>query len=129
MGPASSAVRDDPDNRRFSAAQVRVVWLLWANVLFGFGTGLYFIVSRCSAGQFGWRGAHYVPAAILAAMGIVTMSFLREDPGETEAKRSTDGSESGSSGTPRPRWRCAFAGAIVLLPLWRFTATRPSAPR
>ena len=214
----------DADDRRFSAAQVRVVWLLWAtygafyfcrqnvaaavpglgeemelsraeigtilgalklaygigqfvngqlaervparvllavgmfgsaamNVLFGFGTGLYFllfvwaangycqalgwtptmrvasrwfapekrgravgiigtgyqlagaatfVVSGWAAGQYGWRAAHYVPAAILATMGIVTLLWVREQPPASEAQ-ATRGTPDGEPTTAAPR--------------------------
>jgi sugar phosphate permease len=39
-----------------------------------------FVVAGWAASQFGWRGAHWVSAAILGAMGLVTLVFLREDP-------------------------------------------------
>jgi sugar phosphate permease len=39
-----------------------------------------FVVAGWAASQFGWRGAHWVSAGILAAMGVVTLIFLREEP-------------------------------------------------
>ena len=41
---------------------------------------LTFVVSGWAASQFGWRGAHWVSAGLLAAMGVVTLLFLRETP-------------------------------------------------
>lgn len=59
--------------------------------------GLTFIVSTWSAATYGWRGALFVPSAILAAGGLFMLLFLRESPEERsrvdsdDATRSTNG--------------------------------------
>ena len=76
-----------------------------------------FVVSGWAAGQFGWRAAHYIPAAILAAMGIVTLIWVREVPGdramERQASRSPD-----TGSTPRPRWTETLWVTIANPRLW-----------
>jgi sugar phosphate permease len=42
--------------------------------------GLTYVVAGQSAALFGWRGALWVPAALLAAAGVFMLFFLREAP-------------------------------------------------
>jgi len=44
---------------------------------------LTFVVAGWAAGKFGWRGALYIPAAILTVAAIHMLFFLREKPGES----------------------------------------------
>jgi len=44
--------------------------------------GLTYLVASYSAQFMGWRGALYAPAAILAAMGVAMLLFLKDAPGE-----------------------------------------------
>jgi OPA family glycerol-3-phosphate transporter-like MFS transporter len=48
---------------------------------------LTFVVAGWAVSMSGWRGAHFVSAAILASMGVVTLLFVREEPpGEAGAE-------------------------------------------
>jgi sugar phosphate permease len=49
--------------------------------------GLTFVIAGQAAGLFGWRGALYVPAVLLALVGVFMLVFLRESPSEA-TKRS-----------------------------------------
>ena len=44
--------------------------------------GLTFLIAGKSVEAFGWRGAFYVPAVMLAAAGVVTLLCLRESPAD-----------------------------------------------
>jgi sugar phosphate permease len=44
--------------------------------------GLTYIVAGQAAARLGWRGALYVPAALLTATGLIMLVFLRETPEE-----------------------------------------------
>lgn len=46
--------------------------------------GLTYLVSGQAAQQLGWRGALWVPSALLAAAGVVMLVFLRESPDEDD---------------------------------------------
>jgi sugar phosphate permease len=50
---------------------------------------LTFVVAGWAAEKFGWRGALYVPAVILAASAVHMLIFLKEAPGES--RDSTEG--------------------------------------
>lgn len=47
--------------------------------------GLTYLVAGQAAERFGWRGALYVPAALLAATGVFMLIFLRDAPNDAEA--------------------------------------------
>jgi sugar phosphate permease len=47
--------------------------------------GLTYLVAGQSAQNFGWRGALWVPAALLAAAGVFMLVCLRETPDERDA--------------------------------------------
>jgi OPA family glycerol-3-phosphate transporter-like MFS transporter len=55
--------------------------------------GLTYLVASVSASQFGWRGALYVPAAILTASALFMLLFLEDTPLASREKGS-DGSPS-----------------------------------
>ena len=44
--------------------------------------GLTYVVAGQAAQHFGWRGALYVPAAIVAASGVFMLMFLRDSPAD-----------------------------------------------
>lgn len=46
-----------------------------------------FVVSGWSAELLGWRGAHFIPAGMLALMGVFTLVALREDPDDARPAR------------------------------------------
>jgi MFS transporter, OPA family, glycerol-3-phosphate transporter len=48
--------------------------------------GLTYIIAGQAAERLGWRGALYVPAALLAAAGVVMLLFLRESPAAEEGE-------------------------------------------
>jgi sugar phosphate permease len=45
---------------------------------------LTYVIAGFATREFGWRGAFYVPAALLAASGVFMLLFLRESPAEAE---------------------------------------------
>ncbi len=47
------------------------------------------ILAAYSAEYFGWRGAMYVPAAVLVASSMVMFAFLKEHPDDVAALKST----------------------------------------
>ena len=47
--------------------------------------GLTYVIAGQAADHFGWRGALYVPAAIVAASGVFMLIFLRDAPAEETA--------------------------------------------
>jgi sugar phosphate permease len=51
-----------------------------------FMAGVTYLVAGVSVHWFGWRGAFYVPAALLAAAAIHMLVFLRESPGGADAR-------------------------------------------
>jgi sugar phosphate permease len=49
-----------------------------------FMAGVTYLVAGASVHWLGWRGAFYVPAALLTAAAVHMLVFLRESPGDTE---------------------------------------------
>jgi sugar phosphate permease len=43
---------------------------------------LTFIIASAAADQYGWRGAFFVPAVIMAASGVIMLLFLKESPAD-----------------------------------------------
>lgn len=76
---------------------------------------LTFVIAGWSAEYLGWRGALYVPAALLALMGLVTLFALEEAPPGEEAGpaapvRADDGAGEG--------WRHTLAVTLANPRLW-----------
>ena len=85
-----------------------------------------FVVSGWAASQFGWRGAHWVSAAILAAMGVVTLVLLREDPPDGAALGAAPASAERTGGWRETLW-VTFANPrlwLLALALAMVDATR-----
>ncbi len=61
--------------------------------------GLTYIVAGQAAARLGWRGAMYVPAAMLAAAGLFMLIFLRDQPAK---QTSDDAASQGSDFTRSP---------------------------
>jgi sugar phosphate permease len=70
-----------------------------------------FVVAGWAASQFGWRGAHWVSAGVLAAMGVVTLLLLRENP-PGEAARLAESPE------PSPPWSRTLWVTLANPRLW-----------
>ncbi len=62
---------------------------------------LTFVIAGWSAEWFGWRGALYVPAILLAATAVVMLLTLREQPEHAEAVAEA---RARTSTEPRLRW-------------------------
>jgi len=80
-----------------------------------------FVVSGWAAQQFGWRAAHFIPAAILTAMGIVTLVWLRETPGHAAAGRGDAPGAPATGGAappPRARWTETLSVTVMNPKLW-----------
>src|SRR5262245_24226730 len=56
--------------------------------------GLTFVIATWAATKFGWRGAHYIPAALLALTGLFMLICLREAPSVHSASQLADSSPS-----------------------------------
>lgn len=80
------------------------------------GGALTFVVAGWAADTFGWRGALYVPAALLAASALQLWFFLEECP-PAEAASAGAGSPRGASGAVRP-WRENLALTLGNPALW-----------
>ena len=63
--------------------------------------GLTYVVAALSAEHFGWRGAVYVPAVLLALAGVVMLIFLREAPRESTNLAKDDADELQPAAPPR----------------------------
>ncbi|HUS62924.1 MAG TPA: MFS transporter [Kofleriaceae bacterium] len=74
--------------------------------------GLVAIVAGWAADTFGWRGAHAIPAAILAAIGAFTLLFLRNAPTTTSTPTST------STTTPAGSFTSNLAHTLANPRLW-----------
>lgn len=76
----------------------------WAIGIVGTGyqitAGLTFIVAGFSAQWFGWRGALWVPAAILAAVGTFMFFFLKDSPDESAAELLSDSADAARHSPP-----------------------------
>lgn len=85
-----------------------------------------FVVAGWSASRFGWRGAHLVPAAMLALMGVVTLVLLREEPPAGAAReeagsspsRSLSSSRVSAGATPAGTWRRTLLVTLLNPRLW-----------
>jgi len=62
--------------------------------------GLTYLISGQAAKYFGWHGALYVPAVLLAATGIFMLLFLREAP--SDRQRSSPRGAGSSASPPLP---------------------------
>jgi OPA family glycerol-3-phosphate transporter-like MFS transporter len=87
--------------------------------------GLTYLISGQAARWLGWQGALYVPAALLAATGIVMLLFLRESPAEGSGPiaESADRSRPGvdqfrASGVPRLSLSEVFYWTLTNPSLW-----------
>ncbi|MEX2306334.1 MAG: MFS transporter [Pirellulales bacterium] len=59
--------------------------------------GLTYVVAAQAAEHLGWRGALYVPAALLALAGVFMLVFLREAPASTAGDSTADSRRASSS--------------------------------
>src|SRR5262245_14858980 len=69
--------------------------------------GLTFVIASWAATAFGWRGAHYVPASLLALTGLFMLIFLREAPGKQSAARGVE-----SFPPPSPSHKMPFSESL-----------------
>jgi len=61
--------------------------------------GLTILVSTQAAGRLGWRGALYVPAALLFMAGLFMLVCLRDAPDDAERSAAAGGARDGSRGS------------------------------
>lgn len=76
--------------------------------------GLVSVVAGYSAQVFGWRGAHIVPAIILAMVGVFMLIALREEP--PDGHETSDGQA--PVATAAIGWRKTLAVTLVNPRLW-----------
>jgi sugar phosphate permease len=69
---------------------------------------LTYLVSTQSAEHFGWRGALFVPSALLVACGLVMLLLLRESPSEALSE------EADTAPQPPPRLHHSVVEVILL---------------
>ncbi|HTE53153.1 MAG TPA: MFS transporter [Kofleriaceae bacterium] len=74
-----------------------------------------FVVAGWSAEYLGWRGAMYVPAALLAAMGLVTLFLLEEAPRDQLDPTAADRERADGAA---PGWRHTLAVTLANPRLW-----------
>jgi OPA family glycerol-3-phosphate transporter-like MFS transporter len=79
--------------------------------------GLTYVIAGQSAECFGWRGALYVPAAFLAAAGLVMLLLLRETPG-ADAHRSSRDLGRAAPQTPRVSFSDSLYWTLYNPTLW-----------
>jgi sugar phosphate permease len=71
--------------------------------------GLTFLIAGQAAGYFGWRGALYVPAALLAAVGVFMLVFLREAPTDASSTSQHDARQRAARrGSATPLAECLY---------------------
>ncbi len=80
--------------------------------------GLVAVVAGWAADTYGWRGAHFIPAGILAAIGAFTLIFLRNAPPTRPSPSPSTTTSTGRSTLvetlANPRlWLLAIALALV----------------
>src|SRR6266850_2045940 len=75
---------------------------------------LTFIVAGWAAQKFGWRGALYVPALLVAASAVHLLLFLNDSP---EATPAVEQGARSSVGPPHP-WRENLASTLANPALW-----------
>jgi sugar phosphate permease len=79
--------------------------------------GLTYLIAGQAAKHFGWQGALYVPAALLAFAGLFMLVFLRESPPEISLPPG-GGSRSGPAEwlhhSPAPREKVAISEILLL---------------
>jgi sugar phosphate permease len=64
--------------------------------------GLTFVVAGLSAEVLGWRGAHFVPAVLLAAAGVVMLLRLEEAPPDGQEPGQKDSGQVAAPTNKRP---------------------------
>jgi sugar phosphate permease len=83
------------------------------------GASLTFVIAGWSAQWLGWRGAFYVPAALLAAAGLHMLLFLRESPAD-DGTDSTDPVRAAARGGD---WRQTLRDTLSNPALWLLAVT------
>jgi sugar phosphate permease len=79
--------------------------------------GLTYLVAGFAAKSLGWRGALYVPAALLAATGVAMLVLLREAPPDSSATASAGGGVARDPHRVRTERSAYSLSEIVLLTL------------
>jgi MFS transporter, OPA family, glycerol-3-phosphate transporter len=79
--------------------------------------GLTYFVAGQAAKYLGWRGALYVPAALLFATGIFMLVFLRDAPDDAEATERSRMPDAAGSG-PQGQWRVNLRLTLSNPALW-----------
>jgi sugar phosphate permease len=78
-----------------------------------------YLVSGASVHFFGWRGAFYVPAALLAVAAVHMLLFLRESPGDAEERAASAQIRAGERG----RWTENVLITLANPALWVLAVT------
>ncbi len=84
-----------------------------------FMAGVTYLVAGASAHWLGWRGAFYVPAALLAAAAVHMLVFLRESPGDAEERSAS----ARRRATQRGRWTENVLITLANPALWVLAVT------
>ncbi len=75
---------------------------------------LTFVIAAWAAETYGWRGALYIPAGLLALAAIHMMLFLRETPGEPDPAGQKKGGRAGELDPSRGRGKVRFRETLMV---------------
>jgi sugar phosphate permease len=82
--------------------------------------GITYLVAGQSAEYFGWRGALYVPATLLAGAGVFMLVFLREAPTVTPAAAAPGAVHTSLPAVPGTPWMTNVLLTLSNPALWLF---------
>lgn len=85
-----------------------------------FMAGVTYLVAGASVDWFGWRGAFYVPAALLALAAVHMLVFLRESPAGSDHESATGFAR---PPTPRRGWAETVRLTLANPALWVLAVT------
>ncbi len=75
---------------------------------------LTFLIAGWAAETYGWRGALYIPAALLALSAVHMLLFLRETPGESNPQGQTGGAPPGEPDPTQGRGRVRLKETLLI---------------
>ena len=75
---------------------------------------LTFLIAGWAAQTYGWRGALYIPAGLLALSAVHMLLFLRETPGATGPQRQTEGAPASAVDPSQGRGNVRFTETLLI---------------
>jgi OPA family glycerol-3-phosphate transporter-like MFS transporter len=85
---------------------------------YSFTGGLTFFVAGHAAELLGWRGAVFIPAAMLAAVGVFALVVLRDQPADGRAADADATAPAPSTRAPRDPWTVTLRATLGNRRLW-----------